>query len=180
MTCIVGLIDRDNVYIGGDSAGTTSRFDIDTRADKKVFRNGDFIFGFTSSFRMGQLLQYNFCPPKHDKDIPVERYMVSVFIEAVRACLKEGGYATINNNEEFGGTFLVGYEKRLFCVNDDFQVAEFTCGYTAIGCGYALALGSMYSTSTMPPEERIRQALSASEKFNATVRGPFHIIKLYE
>ena len=34
---------------------------------KKVFHNGEFIMGFTDSFRMGQLLQYKLqIPPQHE------------------------------------------------------------------------------------------------------------------
>lgn len=51
MTCIVGLEHNGRVYIGADSAGV-SGWDLTVRADKKVFRNGSFLFGFTDSFRM--------------------------------------------------------------------------------------------------------------------------------
>jgi hypothetical protein len=151
-------------------------YDTKIIANEKVFRNGDFVFGFTSSFRMGQLLRYSFIPPKHDKDMETYKYMVSVFVEAVRLCFKDGGYTTINNNEESGGTFLVGYDGRLFGIDADFQVWEQTCGYDAVGCGWAIALGSLYSTNNLPPKERVIQALKASEQFNSGVRGPFHII----
>lgn len=67
MTCIVGLVDQGNVWIGGDSAGVGG-YDLMLRADQKVFRNGDFLMGFTSSFRMGQLLRYKLSPPKLHSD----------------------------------------------------------------------------------------------------------------
>ena len=54
MTCIVGLINKENksVTIGGDSSGLAGS-DLTIRKDPKVFKNGDFIFGCTSSsFRM--------------------------------------------------------------------------------------------------------------------------------
>lgn len=59
LTCIVALKQRDKVYIGGDSAGTSS-FSLKStiRKDSKVFIKKDgseneWLFGFTSSFRMG-------------------------------------------------------------------------------------------------------------------------------
>ena len=55
MTCIVGLIHEDKVYIGADSAGAANG-NITIRKDKKVFKVGEFIFGCTSSFRMIQLI----------------------------------------------------------------------------------------------------------------------------
>jgi 20S proteasome alpha/beta subunit len=56
MTCIVGIIDKETIYLGGDSAGTAG-YGQSIRKDKKVFiKDNKFIIGFTSSFRMGQLL----------------------------------------------------------------------------------------------------------------------------
>lgn len=51
MTAIVGLVEKGNVYIGGDSAGVAG-LSISIRGDEKVFKVGPFIMGFTSSFRM--------------------------------------------------------------------------------------------------------------------------------
>lgn len=178
MTCIVGLLDRENIYIGGDSAAIND-YGLSIRKDKKIFVKGDFIFGFAGSYRMGQLLKYSFIPPEHDKNMDTYEYMVLNFIETLRECLSKGGLTAIKNNEEeIGGIFLVGYKQRLFCVQSDFQVSERVDSFDAIGVGDQVALGSLYSTNGMHPEERILQALKASENFNSGVRGPFDIIKL--
>ena len=84
---------RGVVYIGGDSAGVAG-LSLVVRADEKVFRNGDFLMGFTTSFRMGQLLRYKLYPPRRHPDDRVAKYMVVDFIDAVRECLKAGGYAS--------------------------------------------------------------------------------------
>lgn len=57
MTCIIGLIKNKKVYIGGDSAGVDG-LNITIRKDSKVFKINKFIIGYTSSFRMGQLLRF--------------------------------------------------------------------------------------------------------------------------
>jgi len=176
MTCIVGLIDNNKVYMGGDSASVAG-WDLQLRTDWKVFRNGPFLMGFTSSWRMGQLLRFKLEPPslfKTDgtkKDI--YQYMVTDFIEAVRDCLKAGGYATKINEEERGGIFLVGIEGRLFFIDSDYQVGELLDGYTAVGCGDQIARGVLYATKGKEPEWRIRLALEAAEHLSAGVRGPF-------
>jgi len=177
MTCIVGSIDGESVYMGADSAGVGGYY-IQRQANSKVFINGDFIMGFTSSFRMGQILQYSFSPPAMKENQDLFAYMATDFIDGVRDCLKSGGYASINNNEETGGTFLVGYKGRLFTIFDDFQVSEQLENYAAVGCGQDIALGSMYSTKGQPIEDRIRIALEAAEEYSAGVRGPFNILKL--
>lgn len=172
MTCIVGLVDNNKVYIGGDSAGVGD-YDLTVRADAKVFRNGPFLFGFTSSFRMGQLLRYAFTPPKHDSDLGDYQYLVTVFIDAVRKCLKDGGFASKKEETEHGGTFLVGYRGHLYRIDADYQVGEAVDPFSACGCGYNVALGAMFASEGDDPERRIRQALRAAERFSAGVRGPF-------
>lgn len=173
MTAIVGLCEGGKVYIGGDSAGVAN-FAITTRADQKVFRNGDFIMGFTDSFRMGQLLRYIFTPPPRRPDEDVFAFMVNDFVNTARKCLKSGGFTKVENNVETGGNFLVGYEGRLFRVSSDYQVGESACGYDAIGCGDGYALGSLY-TSNGDPRKRVKTALKAAQEFSAGVREPFHI-----
>lgn len=66
MTCIVGMLNPKggNVIIGGDSAAV-SGIDVQLEKQPKVFRNGDFIFGCTTSFRMIQLLKFQFEPPRY-------------------------------------------------------------------------------------------------------------------
>jgi len=178
MTCIVGIAENGKVYIGGDSAGVAvSNLSLAVRADKKVFRNGPFVMGFTSSFRMGQLLHHAFSPPKRHPDTDIEKYMVVDFINAVRNCLKNGGYAEKSNEVEYGGTFLVGYEGRLFRIGSDYQVGESVDCYDAVGCGEDIALGSLYSSTGKKPIERLRLALEASERRSAGVRGPFHFVE---
>lgn len=173
MTCIVGLAHEGKVYIGGDSAGVGG-YSLTVRADRKVFRNGDFVMGFTSSFRMGQLLHHAFSPPKRHPDTDVDKFMVTYFINAVRDCLKSGGYAEKHNDAERGGVFLVGYEGRLFRIDNDYQVGEAADGFDAVGCGEEIAQGAMFANKTGKPEQRLRVALEAAERFSAGVRGPFH------
>lgn len=178
MTCIVGLVHEGKVYLGGDSAGIGG-YSLTIRDDEKVFRNGEFIMGFTSSFRMGQLLRFKFTPPYHKPGINNYEYMVSEFVEAVRTCLKDGGYARSENSEESGGTFLVGYRGELYLIADDYQVGRPMLGFDAVGCGEDIAKGSLYSTKHITdPTERIYEALRASEQFSAGVRGPFKIISV--
>ncbi len=178
MTCVVGVIDAGRVYMGADSAGVAGDT-MTIRADKKVFVNGPFIMGFTSSFRMGQLLRYAFTPPPHDPpDMDPYRYMVTTFVDAVRACFKAGGYVRRDHEQESGGNFLVGYRNRLFEINSDFQVGEAVDGYNAVGSGERAALGALFATQGQDPVRRVAIALRAAEHVSASVRGPFTIVSL--
>lgn len=177
MTCIAGVVHEGKVYIGGDSAGVGG-WDLVVRSDEKVFKNSGFLFGFTSSFRMGQILRYSFNPPFRQPDTDLFSYMVTDFVDGVRECLKTGGFAKKHNEEETGGTFLVGHDGRLFTIYDDYQIQEALNPWTACGCGEGYALGSLYSTKSMAPRKRVATALSAAETHSAGVRGPFHILSI--
>jgi hypothetical protein len=176
MTVIVGLVaDDGTVYLlGADSAGVAG-WSLTQRRDAKVFRVGEFVFGFTDSFRMGQLLRHGFKPPEIPEGADLFEYMVATFVPELRKCLKEGGYATVNNNQEKGGTFLVGVRGRLFKVEGDFQVGESLKPYDACGCGQELALGALFAQTldATTPQTKVFTALAAAETFSAGVRGPF-------
>lgn len=167
------------MYIGADCAAVSGN-SLRTRSDPKVFRNGDFLMGFTSSFRMGQLLRYAFTPPDKWPTKDLYEYMVTDFVNGIRSCLKGGGYARTESGEESGGTFLVGFQKRLFVISDDYQVSEWALPYAAVGCGAPYALGSLYATEGESPEDRVRIALEAAEKFSIGVSSPFTIEVLGE
>ena len=178
MTCIVGALGNDGVYIGADSASIAG-LDKSIRKDVKVFKVKDFVIGCTSSFRMIQLLRFSLRPPDFKKDQDIYEYMCTDFVDAVRDCFKAGGYIHIENSEETGGVFLVGYKNRLFKIESDFQVGEYFDSYAAAGCGSDYALGTMFALkdTDMTIETKINLALEAAEKFSAGVSRPFVIEK---
>lgn len=178
MTCIVGLVDTNgHVIIGGDSAGVGG-LDISIRTDPKVFQNGPFLMGMCGSFRMGQLLHHTFRPPVHPKGMDDYKFMVTLVMDAVRKCFKEGGYASIYMAQEIGGCFLMAYNSKLYRIDNDYQVGIPTEGYSAVGCGDQIAHGAMFATSGKGGEERIKVALQAAAHFSAGVRGPFILMDM--
>lgn len=178
MTCIVALKHEGIVYMGCDSAGVGG-YSRANRVDPKIYRVGEMLIGFTTSFRMGQLLGYSLTLPRHHADVPVENYMATLFINAVRECLKAGGFAKKENETEQGGTFLAAYRGRIFEIESDYQVGEREEPYTAVGCGFDLALGSLYTSGHWAaPRDRIRAALEAAAAFSAGVHPPFRIEEL--
>lgn len=183
MTCIVGAIDKKTgtVYIGADSAGTGGT-SLRLRKDPKVFIRKPFIMGFTTSFRMGQLLMSDerFSIRQQKENESDYDYMVSAFIPAIQALFEKGGYLVVKDKVQSGGTFLVGYKGHLYSIHDDFQVGEHLDDYNSCGCGENYAIGSLYSTekTSMPTAERVYEALEAAEHNCSGVRRPFNILKL--
>lgn len=176
MTCIVGIEDDSGVTIGGDSAASTDSLTA-TRLGPKVFRAGPYLIGYTSSFRMGDLLQYAFTPPEPPRLSGLDRHMVTVFIDAVRECFDDGGFSRRSDNAEAGGEFLVAVSGRLYEICSDYQVGRPRGGYAAVGSGGTLALGSLATTAAfkMTTRDRVTAALTAASIHDPFVSPPFTI-----
>ena len=180
MTCIVAWLEDEKICIGGDSAGVAG-YNMQIRADEKVFKNGEMVFGFTSSFRMGQLLRFSLTLPVKKENQDDYNYMCTDFIDAVRTCLKKGGYAKLKEGEETGGCFIVGFRGNLYNIEDDFQVGKTTLPYHAVGCGESFSLGACHILATIPSlslKTKVERALDVAFHFSAGVRPPYHIIEI--
>lgn len=187
MTCVVALRHEGVIYMGCDSAGVGGWYNRANRVDPKIYRVGDMLIGFTTSFRMGQLLGHSLTLPHHHADVAIEKYMVTSFIDAVRKLLKDGGYAEKKDEVERGGTFLVAYKGRIFHIESDYQVGEREEPFDAVGCGWDLALGSFFTsergvhgsgTQRDIARSRVLLALEASAAFSAGVHPPFRVEEL--
>lgn len=178
MTCIVGIVENGRVWIGGDSAGVAGNH-CEIQKDPKVFRRGPFLMGYTDSFRMGQLLRYDLelpALPTGRRDL--HEWMVSDLVPAIRELFRVGGFMTKEKDREQGGFFLIGGFGRLFEIDRNYAVCEPIHLFTATGCGYTYALGSMHTTKgcgAYVARVRIKQALAAAVEFSTGVRGPFTI-----
>lgn len=182
MTCIVGYIEKSVVHIGGDSAGTDDSLSLTIRKDPKVFKQGPFIMGFTTSFRMGQLLMSSrFISPKQKANQTDYDFMVTDFVDAVRNCFKDGGYLQKEDSgEEKGGMFLVGYKGVLYEMHEDFQVGIPHEIFSACGCGDDLAKGAFFAIKNMDfsPIKKMEMALNSANHFSAGVAPPYNYVSM--
>jgi hypothetical protein len=180
MTCIVAVKSGGGIYVGGDSAAVADPITTVT-GRPKVFRRGPYLFGYTHSFRMGQLLEFVFQPPDREQAEDPFAFMVTKFVPAVRACFKAEGFATVSNNVESGGSFIVAAWGRLFEIASDYQVLEPGEVFTVVGQGWAVARGALHACEATgilrdAPESSVRMALAAAARFCTGVREPFHVL----
>jgi len=181
MTCIIGYVaDDGRVLVGGDSVAAAYP-DVSTIANKKVFRFQNMLIGYTSSFRMGQLLEFGLTMPEYAEPQTPYEYMVKTFVPEVRRVLKDGGFTTVNNNTEDGGQFIVGFASCIFEVQNDFAVIRYRERFCAVGCGYAFAMGALrlmneFSDIHRDDEKKILAALEIAGHFS-TVRPPYYVLE---
>ena len=185
MTCIVGYVENGNVYIAGDSAGVAGQ-NIKIRKDTKVFRKENpsgkpMILGYTTSFRMGQILRFGFPIPEIPEYMDPYEYMCTVFIDSLIETFTDKKYAKVAENVTTGGNFLVGFEGKLFQIYGDFQVEESAEVFDATGCGAHYALGAMHQLQKMKilPRTKLIRALKTASYFSTGVAAPFNCVELY-
>jgi len=184
MTCIVAIAQNGTVYMGSDHAASDDKSGwILARKEPKVFKNGQYGIAFTDSFRMGQILQYNWVPPKYTPtktNSGLDKFMRTKFVDSVKAAFKDHGYGDIGGtDEDTGGIFIVGVCGRIFTIDEDFHVGENIVNYMAEGSGGMFALGALHATKNQKnPKMRLKLALEAASEFSMSVGPPFTYIQI--
>ena len=173
MTVIVGITNGTNIYIGGDR-GASDDVSIVSLCRPKVSINNNWIFGYSGSLGVGQLMEVIDIPSiKKSQDV----YMVlrTEVVTHMRNAIDLYG----NADPEYSADFIIGTHGRLFELSTiDWSVAEVK--ETAIGSGNSFALGSLYTSIGMrlSPEDRIRLALNAAITYSPTCQGGIDIINV--
>lgn len=172
MTCIIGLKHGNSIYIAGDSGASTA-WDMRPTSVPKVFISGSFIIGYSTSFRVGQLLQYQFSPPEKLTSQTDEQYMVVSVVEHMRHILRDGGAITTENGKEIGAFVLIGYGGNLYKIQSDYSCMMYPSEFDAIGSGEDFALAAMEALENLEPEQRLTRSLEITAKYSNYVSAPF-------
>jgi len=176
MTCIVAIAEGGRVYMAGDSASSDGHTYSLTRAPK-VFALGPFLIGYTTSFRMGQLLQYHLQVPPHPEGLSNYEYMVTRFLEACRKAFKDRGWMKSEHGVEELGNFLVGYRGELFQLQGDGAVLQNRDGFDAVGSGEDYARAVLAVSDHPDPRTRLILALETAARYVTTVRMPYEVLE---
>lgn len=186
MTCIIGYLDKKNdcVWMGCDSLGSNG-YTKSVEHQAKAFKNSvfdDVVIGSTSTFRHIDLLKYSkdlFDEIDKYKGTEIDHeYMVTKFIPRVMSLFQNGIKSEAEADR--GANFIVGAKNKLFEIQHDYSVLEPELGFCAVGCGEAVAMGSLLTTNKMADNltvpKRIEMALEAAEQYCCGVQRPFRII----
>jgi ATP-dependent protease HslVU (ClpYQ) peptidase subunit len=179
MTCIVAIKEDKKLYFGADSFISDEESDIAySIVSPKIFKNGDFVFGYCGSVRAGKVFQYDLELPKPDLT-NLDKYMNKEFITALMDCA-ERNKLVIDEKDEHNdlADLIVGINGRLFEVQSHVQSVEIYDDYMAAGSGKKIALGSLYSTDGLEisARERLKIALEAASKYAMSVGKPFNYL----
>lgn len=177
MTCIIGYIDENGVgHMAGDTAGTAvSQHYRSDNVHAKVFQNGSMLIGYTSSFRMGQILEHVFVQPDHPEGMSDYQYMITKVVPAIRNTFVTESF--MGKEEKHGGTFLIIYNHKLFAIQDDFAVFERPRNFDSCGSGF-IASNTAFETMTefglvkhIGVREALVKSIEITARTNITVSG---------
>jgi ATP-dependent protease HslVU (ClpYQ) peptidase subunit len=169
MSCVLGLLQNGKLYLGADGLATTEDGERRPVICIKIFKNKDYLIGYTGSVRHGQILGPKFFePPSSIYDLP----------DAIREIFESKGAMLVAETQQqmTSSNFLIGYQGRLFEILIDFQMNEVYGDFTAIGSGATYAMGSLFATKKWnSPENRIKNALDAAKEYDRSCGRPYTI-----
>lgn len=176
MTCIVGLEHDGRVFLGGDIQGTGWNNKV-VHTQPKVFNKNGVIFGYTTSYRFGQILEHGLADPVvPENPAEIYRWLITVLIPEIKNALKMHGY-------EGGGNCLIGVKDQLWELQNDFSVLRSTRGFASVGSGTEYAMGSMFTTllagrprTSEAAETAIKNAIIAAGTFSPSVGTDSEVI----
>lgn len=170
MSCVVGLIYDEAIYMGSDGIATTEEGEKRPIHATKIFRNGNYLMGFTGSVRAGQVIfPVHFNPSEDINKLPDE----------MREHMSNKGTLMIGESQVqlYNGNFLIGFKGKLYEILMDFQLNETLGNYTAIGSGASYALGSLHTSKDMmvTPRRRVEMALEAACEYDMSCGPPLKV-----
>ena len=182
MTCIVAVRTNNKVVLAADRLGAgngvkqlfkTTKLAkqpchrVDSEYKKTKIEIG---IGYTTSFRMGDILKSIFVPPDIDNGEDEEEYLITKYVPSLQKCFEEHGFIKSSNGTKTGGNFLLTINGRIFHIQDDFSVLEPELPFLAVGSGQEFALGALYASAvTLTPVEKALLAIQAAGTFSTTV-----------
>lgn len=173
MTCIVAMIEDGKVWMGADHLGSDGFIKTEYVKNDKVFKNGDFLIGYTTSFRMGQILQYSWSQPTRPEGVSDDVYFYKHVLNSFHQCFKDNDYGQKRDEDWSFGEFLVGWKGRLFVVQNSIALEHER--FASVGSGCYHALGAMKALALSGylegPQQTLEIALEVASGSVCTVGG---------
>ena len=133
MTCIVAMVGDGKVHMAGDKMGSNG-FSRKEYSKPKVFINDGFIFGYTDSYRMGQLLEHHWTPPVRPEGVSDDKYLYKIVVDSFIKLFQDNHFGRKDGVEVESGEFLFGWKGRLFRHQGCHSILEYD-NFASVGSG---------------------------------------------
>jgi 20S proteasome alpha/beta subunit len=176
MTCIVGLSDGKNVWMGGERGHSISSW-IGQSTQPKVYKVGEYLIGYSGNAGIGQQMVYNFDFQDYTADEGTDPiyFLMTNFIPRLKKFFNKQNITI--QGDEHEGELMIGFHGRVYEVNTGHMYCT-EYKELCIGSGYAYAYGSLHNSGYLDPQERIEQALDAAIRYSPSCQGPVDLVTL--
>lgn len=159
MTCITAIETLDgNAIIAGDFCGSNG-FTRGNVTSPKIFRHSGMLFGYTSSFRFGQIIEHvlddNTLYPPSDPTKTYE-WLVRIFIPKLQEVLKK--------EDNKGGNAICIVNAQVWEIQSDFSVLRSETGMNAIGSGEYHATAAILASMLLSHKGDLPDNVSEAKK----------------
>jgi len=178
MTTTLALKLKNKVVFASDSAASTD-YRIHLYNHGKFFKTSNgIVIGNAGSVREQQIVEFGLTIPTLEHAESVEHYMYRLANAIKSALLSEKA----NKDDEWcRSSFIVYYDGRLFEFDVDFQIAEHSDNYEAIGSGQYYAIGAMdamLQRGDDDPVEIAKKAVETAIRHDPFSVGPVHFMEI--
>lgn len=175
MSCIIALKTPNSIILGADKcAGIHENLQV-TIDNRKIFpmvRTAGWI-GTSGDCSSINILEGVFEEPEYLNDEDPYIYLIRDYVPELKDCFEKN---KINPSDGmYGIDIIIVMKNKFYHICSDLSVMDANLEYLSVGSGSEYAMGSLYSTQGMDPEERILIALKSAEEFCPGVKGPFDI-----
>ena len=178
MSVVIGIKDKDKVWIGTDTQITKGgcKYNTTNPNNFKVWN----VNGVPNCImaHVGSVVESNaikvMCNLVSEitvmKDEIDYEYVITRIVPRMYQTLEDCDY--LNHLEgKYKSSYLFAYKDKLFYIASDWSVTEID-DFIAIGSGECEAIGSLYATKGLEVEERIKKAIEVCSKHDTSISLP--------
>lgn len=189
MSCVVGVVGKDAVYIGSDSIVTIGDSVVYTK-HKKVVATKNIVFGVVGTIDIVPIMREVLSAPEFVAEDSISSDKMMSISDKFRLLAEDKGYVHENTSEGVGipyfeGEVLLSNGSGLFHLHSTFSMSEVSEGFAAIGQGGDTALGYLrcvqmndgLDSEIYSASYAIVGALGSAFRYNIWVRPPYHIYR---
>lgn len=191
MTCVLALkfideTDKQVVLLAADKMGSNGSVKrIYTKP--KIFKNGDFYIGYSTSFCMGQILQHVWTPPEQKIGQTDDDYLFNDVRASLHKMFEDNDFGfkkSESNGEPNRGTFIMVYKGRIFEVFSNMALLEVD-GFASVGCGSEIMQGaigmylSLVESADILPDNMLDKAFKIVSERSCGVSKEYDLVVIH-
>ena len=146
MTTLVAIQTPSHAVLAADSQITEDNLRSVSLSTPKIVSVDRYLLGITGDTRPGDILAYNWKPPKYRGSDPI-RFMGKQIIPSIIQTFRDQGYdfTGAEKDKDSGFDYLLAFNGEVFHIACDLSFFQSEFGVYGIGSGGQFALGYLYS-----------------------------------